>query len=141
MADQRYIDFIENIILRTKEKNISWKYLDKNEDLYVGMGWYKTEKEYGLFLNSDKKIIKPNFNLEDSFFAHMGNMYLVIYVWGNRPASFYVVPNTYKKIVSLAPEEYGDYITRLLNLVQSQFPNAETFIDDFLKKEAEKKPN
>ena len=45
----------------------------------------------------------------------------------------FIVPGTYKKIVELAPEDYGEYITRLLNLVQSQFPSADAFIDDFLK--------
>ena len=40
---------------------------------------------------------------------------------------------TYKKVVEFSPDEYGEYITRLLNLVQSQFPSADAFIDDFLK--------
>ena len=40
---------------------------------------------------------------------------------------------TYKKEVEFSPDEYGEYITRLLNLVQSQFPSADAFIDDFLK--------
>lgn len=44
-----------------------------------------------------------------------------------------VILETYKKVVEFSPDEYGEYITRLLNLVQSQFPSADAFIDDFLK--------
>lgn len=51
----------------------------------------------------------------------------------NQPASLFIVPETYKKVVEFSPDEYGEYITRLLNLVQSQFPSADAFIDDFLK--------
>ena len=45
----------------------------------------------------------------------------------------YVVPSTFKNTVYLSAEIYGDIITRLLNLVQSQFPDGEVFIDKFLK--------
>ena len=55
------------------------------------------------------------------------------YVSTNQPASLFIVPETYKKVVEFSPDEYGEYITRLLNLVQSQFPSADAFIDDFLK--------
>ena len=141
MADQRYIDFIEAIIDRTKNNQLDWHYLDKNESLYKGMEWTKTTTEYGLFSLNGKEKTVADFNQEDSFYAHIGEMYIVIYVWRDQPAKLYIVPNTYKKVTCLAPDEYGKYITRLLNLVQSQFPNAETFIDNFLKKESEKKSN
>ena len=99
----------------------------------------KTTTEYGLFSLGGKEKIIADFNQEDSFYAHLGEMFIVIYVWRDQPAKLYVVPPTYKKVTSLTPDEYGEYITRLLNLVQSQFPNAETFIDNFLKKESDKK--
>ena len=58
MADQRYIDFIEAIIDRTKNKQLDWYYLDKNESLYKGMEWTKTTTEYGLFsLNGKEKTV------------------------------------------------------------------------------------
>ena len=63
--------------------------------------------------------------------------YVVLYVWNNNPAKLYVVPNTYKKVVKLEPDEYGEYITRLLNLVQSQFPSGEAFIDSILNQAKE----
>ena len=139
MADQRYIDFIEAIIERTKNNQMDWHYLDKNEALYKGMEWTRTTTEYGFFsLNAKEKTV-ADFNQEDSFYAHLGEMYIVIYVWGNQPAKLFIVPNTYKKVTYLTPDEYGEYITRLLNLVQSQFPNAESFIDNFLKNENDKK--
>ena len=130
MAEQVYIDFIEKIINRTKEKKLSWNYLDSKESLYEGMGWIQTRNEYVMF-GSNKEVTYPDFDVESSFYATIGNMFVVIYVWSNQPAKLYVVPNTYKKVVSLTPDEYGEYITRLLNLVQSQFPNAETFIKEF----------
>lgn len=37
------------------------------------------------------------------------------------------------KVVILSPDLYGEFITRLLNLVQSQFPSGDAFIDSFLK--------
>lgn len=131
MADQKYVTFLNKIIGDTKEKKIKWDYLDKNRALYEGMEWTKTTNEYGLFgVKTEEKSI--DFNREDSFYANISGTYVVIYVWGNQPAKLYVVPKTYKKVVILTPDEYGEYITRLLNLVQSQFPNAESFIDQFL---------
>ena len=140
MADQRYIDFIENMINKTKEKKIRWYYLDGKQELYEGMGWTKSKKEYELF-RGNIEILTPNFNTEESFYASIDDIYIVIYVWKDQPAKLYIVPYTYKKVTTLTPDEYGEYITRLLNLVQSQFPNAETFIDNFLKKESDKKSN
>ena len=133
MAEQKYVDFIEGIINRTKEKKISWRYLDSNESLYEGMRWTKTRSEYVMF-GTNKEVTSPDFDVESSFYAAIRNMFVVIYVWGSHPAKLYVVPNTYKKVVTLTPDEYGEYITRLLNIVQSQFPNAETFIEEFTKR-------
>ena len=131
MSEQRYVDFIENIIERTKEKTIDWRYLDTNKALYEGMHWTKSKTEFGLFTSS-KEVTLPDFNQEDSFYANVGGTCIVIYVWKDQPASLYVVPETYKKVVWLAPDEYGASITRLLNLVQSQFPSGEGFIDSIL---------
>lgn len=131
MADQRYIDFLNKIIIDTKNKQIDWRYLDTNRALYEGMGWVKKTTEYVLFSGNQEKI-SLDFNTEDSFYANVNGTYIVIYVWGSQPAKLYVVPETYKKVVTFTPDEYGEYVTRLLNLVQSQFPNAESFIDSFL---------
>lgn len=131
MSEQRYVDFIENIIERTKEKKITWRYLDTNKKLYEGMHWTTTKTDFGLLANL-KEVTLPDFNQEDSFYANVGGTYIVIYVWKDQPASLYVVPETYKKVVWLAPNEYGASITRLLNLVQSQFPSGEGFIDSIL---------
>ncbi len=141
MADQRYIDFIEAIIKRTKAREIRWSYLDKNESLYKGMEWTSTKTVYSAYPISGKEVVVPDFNQEDSFCAPLGEMYIVIYVWRDRPAKLYIVPKTYKKVTVLPADEYGEYITRLSNLVQSQFPNAEIFIDTFLEKEKANKPD
>lgn len=136
MADQRYVDFLNKLIYGTKNKQIHWKYLDTNKELYIGMEWTKTSNEYSLFSGNKEKII-PNFNREDSFYTREKGTFIVIYVLGNQPARLYVVPETYKKIITLTPDEYGEHITRLLNLVQSQFPSADAFIDDFLNNKNE----
>ena len=137
MAEQRYVDFIERIIQETKEGQLSWRYLDKDKSLYEEMGWTKTSSSslYGIFSGSGGTI-HPDFNTEDSFFTNIGDMYIVLYVYGSQPAKLYVIPNTYKKVVTLTPEEYGEHITRLLNLVQSYFPSAEAFIDKFLNEQS-----
>ena len=131
MANQRYIDFLNKLINDTKENRIRWKYLDTNRALYEGMEWTKTTTEFGLF-TGNREITLMDFNREDSFYSNENGTYVVIYVWGNQPAKLYVIPETFKKVVTLTPDEYGEYITRLLNLVQSQFTNAEAFIDKFL---------
>lgn len=131
MAEKRYVDFLNKLINSTKERKIDWKYLDTNQELYEGMEWIKTSTEFALWGGSKEKTVL-DFNKEDSFYAQEDGTYIVIYVWGNRPAKLYVVPSTFKKVVIFTPDEYGEYITRLLNLVQNQFPNGESFIDVFL---------
>ena len=138
MPDQRYIEFIEKIIIKTKAISLGWKYLDTKKELYEGMGWTSSKIEYEPF-RGNREILSPNFNTEDSFYTNVDNIYIVIYVWRDQPAKLYIVPYTYKKVTALTPDEYGEYITRLLNLVQSQFPNAENFIDNFLSEMDDKK--
>lgn len=136
MVDQRYVNFLNKLIIDTKNKQIRWKYLDTNNELYEGMEWTKTSTEFGVFFGNKEKIV-PDFNREDSFYTREKSTFIVIYVRGNQPARLYVVPETYKKVITLTPDEYGEHITRLLNLVQSQFPSADTFIDDFLNNKNE----
>ncbi len=136
MADQRYINFIEDLIRRTKEQKLNWRYLDRNSHLYEGMHWVDERPTLHIFSSGGDKTV-PNFNVEDSFYTNIGDTYVVLYVWNNNPAKLYVVPNTYKKVVKLEPDEYGEYITRLLNLVQSQFPSGEAFIDSILNQAKE----
>lgn len=131
MAEQKYIDFINKIISETKNKKIKWKYLDNNIEICEGMGWTKKSIELPIFSSNEDNIIL-DFNREDSFYSNIKNTYIVIYVWRNQPAKLYVIPSTYKKVVELSPEEYGAYITRLLNIVTAQFPDGEKFIDDLL---------
>ena len=126
----KYVNFIREIIRQTKENKLVWNYLDKNKDLYEGMGWVKKVKSSFFF--STQEDILPNFNDEDSYYSKIDDVFVVIYVQSNNPAKLYVVPNTYKKIVVLTADEYGEYITHLLNIVQSQFPDATTFINSFL---------
>lgn len=128
MADNNYVKFLDVLIKETKNKKMKWLYLDGNKSLIKNMHWYNES-----FLATMTSVEpEPNFNTEDSFYLQTGNTYIVIYVYGNNPASLYVIPSTFKKIVHLSADEYGEHITRLLNIVQSQFPNADQFIKDFI---------
>ena len=131
MVEKKYVDFLNKLINDTKEKKVFWKYLDTNKELYKNMGWTTSFFNVAVLVGNEDKE-RPDFDREDSFYARISNTFVVLYVWGNQPAKLYVIPETYKIIVALTPDEYGEHITRLLNLVQSQFPNAETFIDNFL---------
>ena len=129
MADSNYVKFLDVLINTTKSKKLQWAYLDSNKELIKGMNWCTSP----LFSTIFSGEADPIFNVEDSFYAKSENTYIVIYVSGNNPASLYIIPNTFKKIVLLSADEYGDQITRLLNLVQSLFPSADAFIDKFLQ--------
>lgn len=127
----KYTEFLEEILRRTKENKLSWNYLDKANSLYEGMNWTRRSTEYGLF---GKQVnLYPDFDTENSFYCSIDKTYLVLLVCNNQPATFYVVPATFKNVVILAADEYGGLITRLLNLVRSFFPDGEVFIDSFLR--------
>lgn len=131
MADDRYANFLEKVLELTKSCTLSWKYLDGNKSLCEGMKWIRTFSGVGAFLISNDVIF--DFNTEKSFYCRSDDTYVVLLVDGTQPANIYIVPSTFKNIVFLSAEIYGDIITRLLNVVQSQFPDGETFIDNFLK--------
>ena len=127
---EQYGLFLMKILQMTKEEKLIWRYLDDNEELYSGMRWTKSTTSLGIF--GERETALPNFNCEDSFYTKIGDTSIVILVRGNQPASLYVVPNTYKKVVRLGSDEYGELITRLRNLVQSHFPSADDFINNLL---------
>lgn len=131
MADKKYALFLEKIIQETKRNTITWCYLDSNKELYEAMNWIDVQyNSDGLF--GRQKVVYPDFDTENSFYTKIDGTYVVILVRDNTPAIIYVIPNTYKKKVVLPPEEYGALSTRLLNLVQEGFPDADRFIADFL---------
>lgn len=132
MADDRYANFLEKVFELTKSGTLLWQYLDRNTTLCDGMKWRTTDSGVETFLLSDD--VRFNFNTERSFYCKSDNTYIVLLVHGTQPANIYIVPSTYKNTVYLSSEIYGVIITRLLNLVQSQFPDGEVFIDNFLKK-------
>lgn len=131
-VNNQYIEFIEKIIHKTKEHRIRWDYLDKNQDLYLGMDWLKVKSQMdNIFPQKDKYYY--DFDAENSFFAKIDDTYIVLRVRRtNLPADLYVVPYTYKRVVKMSADEYGEYITRLMNLVQNEFPDGKSFIDKLL---------
>ena len=128
MAEYNNTRFVDALIRKTKYKDITWQYLDSNVSLCKHMGWL-SENLLSTLTGTEST---PIFNAEDSFYINVDGTFVVIYVEGNNPASLYVIPPTFKKILHLTADEYGESITRLLNIVQSQFPNAEQFVKNFL---------
>ena len=137
MVEKKYINFIEKLTKMTKDNLIKWEYLDSSTHLCQNMNWM--EGDSGLLAItgaiSGKLERTYEFDRERSFYCKSNENYIVLYVTTGNPAIMFVIPPTFKKIIQLLPEDYGDYITRLLNLVESQFPSADAFIDDFLKDE------
>ena len=123
MADRKIILFIDALIAKTKNKEMIWSFLDENKALYERMGWC----EYDFIGNS---IL--SFDVESSFYTKAKDgTYVVLYVADNAPATLYVIPRTFRMIRCLEAVDYGRSITRLFNIVQSQFPSADKFISEF----------
>ena len=134
MADERNVKVIEKIITQTKEHKISWDYLDTKPEIYQGMDWVRTKTQLDAFLGTKEKEY-CDFNRENSFYARVNDTYIVVKSKNNNPSDLYFIPYTFKKVVKMGAGEYGEYITRLLNLIHSQFPDAKDFINDFLSDE------
>lgn len=134
MANTKYISFVEKLIELTKKNAIGWSYLDTEPELCKGMEWaVDTRDVYSLF---GEMVHIKHYDGENSFAAHKEGTYIVLFTKNNSTMPLlYVVPHTYKGVVVLKPDEYGEYITRLFNLVKSGFPHADNFIDDFLSAE------
>lgn len=120
MAEKVFTAFIEKILKKTRENKIKWKYLDSFDDLYTKMGW------------ADAIIGMPTFDTEKSFFTQIDAYFIVLLTDEKNLTDLYVVPSTYKNICVLKAEEYGEYTTRLYNLVRARFPDAAAFITNFL---------
>lgn len=131
LVDDRYARFLEKVFEMTKSCTLSWGYLDKNKTLCEGMKWSTTYSGIGAIISNQD--VSFDFNTDSSFFCKSGDTYIVLFVFATQPANIYVVPSTFKNVVYLSAEIYGDIITRLLNLVRSKFPDGETFIDKFLE--------
>lgn len=134
MANGKNILFIEKLIEETKIKKIKWDYLVNNEDLYRGMGWVRNKEEYDFFLDRVEKVL-PGFDVENSFYTEINNINIVLLSKTKAPADLYVVPDTYRRSIRIPSKDFGEYITRLMNIVQSQFPNAADFMKSYLNDE------
>lgn len=135
MGENNYINFLEKLIKLTKDQQIVWHYLDSNKPLCRNMNWMEGESTFSAITValSGRNEHLFEFDTERSFYSKIDENYIVLYTETSNPAVMFVIPPTFKKIIKFSPDEYGDYITRLLNLVESQFPSADAFIDDFLK--------
>ena len=132
MDNINYAAFIDKVINMTKEHALSWAYLDTEEALCKGMNWMATSRETSFLALTDILVAK-HFDEENSFVCCRDDTYIVLFVGArNSLPTLYVIPYTYKGSVVLKPEEYGEYTTRLHNLVKRQFPHADNFIADFL---------
>lgn len=128
MLDNRYVAFILKIIDMTRSAELNWHYLDENLTLCRGMKWMHEQNPVIPMFDKER----PEFDVENSFYAKYNDTSIVLFVWNNEPAKLVIVPSTFKSVLRLEADEYGEHITRLLNLVQSKFPNAEAFVDSII---------
>jgi len=134
MANERYIALVEKLIEMSKKNALVWKYLDTESDLCNGMDWKVKPNDMFALLGDLSNTVY--FDSENSFVCHRDGTYLVLFMKASSTTpSLYVVPHTYKGVVVLRPGEYGEYNTRLFNIVKSSFPHADTFIEKFLSEE------
>lgn len=134
MVNDKYIALVEKLIKMSKKNALSWKYLDTESDLCDGMDWKVTPTAVFALLGDLSDTVY--FDGENSFVCRRDGTYLVLFMEASSTTpSLYVVPHTYKGVVVLKPGEYGEYTTRLFNIVKSSFPHADSFIDKFLSEE------
>ena len=120
MAENKYVDFIRKIFEKTKANSIEWDYLDSNKSLYRRMEWNNYSGGAA-------------FDIESSFWSVIDGYYIVLFTEEGSLTDLYVIPNTFKNIVVLEASKYGEFITRLYNLVRGQFPDADSFIDRIIQ--------
>lgn len=130
MVEQKYVKFITALINATKNDAIEWSYLDSNKLLCQGMHWVKATTFYDNLVGNSSPT--PDFNVESSFYTSQDDGYIALYVSGNDPAELYIIPGTFKSVVHMSADQYGEYITRLLNIVHSKFPSGDAMIDQFM---------
>ena len=115
---------MQSLITKTKSKKIIWKYLDGNKTLCDAMGWLEHDVLFD--------VTHPTFDIENSFYFEADGTFVVLYVADNNPPEVYVLPYTFRNGRCITANEYGEYITRLSNIVKMQFPSADRFIEDFV---------
>ncbi len=98
MSNVKYVEFLEKVIIDTKERKLRWQYLDGNEELYLGMNWTKTRTKFTTFAKAEEYEV-VDFDIENSFYAKKDNTFIVLISRNNNPASLFVVPYTYKKVL------------------------------------------
>ena len=132
MADTKHIDFIEKVINKTKEKKWKWAYLDTEAELCKAMNW-ATSSGTSWLLQPTRNLFATHFDDEVSFVCKQKNAFIVLFVEPDSSLpTMYVIPKEYKGVVQLSPDEYGEYTTRLHNMIKKLFPHGEQFIDEFL---------
>lgn len=132
-----YNRFIDSLIAGTKDKTISWDYLDTRRDLY------------NKFVDDVE-----NFHTDDSFYASYYDSYFVLismedmvlsgsnnlitgypeYVCGD-VIKLAVIPSTFRDIKIISSEDdktYSSALIRLRNLIKKDFPNSDDIIEKFI---------
>ena len=132
MRELRYEIFLQSLIKKSKEQQIKWKCLDSNMELCRGIHLCRESLADKLYQN----VPSFYFDTENSYYAEFPkeNMFVALIVKSNSdgPATILqVIPNTFKNDLVLGFSDYGDLLTRLSNIIKSQFPNPDDFIASF----------
>lgn len=131
MRKKEYKLFLRRLIEKSKAQQIKWRYLDSNVELCRGIKLYQ-EPLSSMTTTSSGKFC---FNVENSYYVGFPkeNMFVALIVKTDlSDAALYIIPNTFKNVLVLSFSDYGDLITRLANIIKSQLPNPEDFIDYYL---------
>jgi hypothetical protein len=121
--------FLIKLIEKTKHGEIRWDYLDNcaRNRIPEKLALYHPK---GLLDLGESNGNTPYFDIENSFSYIDGNTTILLYTI-ERKVSLAVVPTTLRNLVLIEDEDYKEALLRLLNIVKSLFPSAESYIDSF----------
>lgn len=129
MNTEKYNQFLEKLIEKSKKRQVKWAYLDESPSVMEKLPELLNFNGFALFEE------------DSSFYFEENNTVVILYVMKDEeddeiPAGairLKIIPATGKNILELSFWDYQNLLTRLLNAVKSLFPNSEDFIDSFLK--------
>lgn len=122
--------FIKSLITSTKNKTISWNYLNENKALLNDLSHLQNLPSISTFQE------------DRCFFASYDDAYFVLisiafenfgslYEW----MELLVIPSTFRNVQSISTENDNSYsadLVRLLNLIRRNFPNPEDIMEKFI---------
>lgn len=130
------IEVIRKIKSLTENKTLIWSYLDENSCLYNGINYYPKTDDILDNIKNDVNNINKEFDSENSFYANIGDNYLVL-LTTEEPYNLFadrllllLVPRTFKGIEKI---KYSSFLLELHMFIKTLLPNSNDIIEDILK--------